>query len=54
MRVSVFYKGRLQDEDAVPKDLLKQPAPAAPVRPARVPARATPQAEEDPNAPVAI
>ena len=54
VRVSVFYKGRLQDEDAVPKDLLKQPAPAAPVRPARVPARATPQAEEDPNAPVAI
>lgn len=54
VRVSVFYKGRLQDDDAVPKDLLKQPAPAAPTKAPRTPARSTPRADEDPNAPVAI
>ena len=50
VRVRVFYRDRLQDEDAVPKDLLKQPAPPPPEK---WPAQRAPAAD-DPNAPVRV
>lgn len=63
VRVRVFYKGRLQDEESVPKDLVKLPPPPAPKERARTPAAAAaPVAKprpaappiDDPSAPVSL
>lgn len=57
VRVRVFYKGKLQDEASVPKDLLKLPAPPSPALPTRVPPpapRPVAPPADDPSAPVSL
>lgn len=53
VRVRVYYKGQLQDEEAVPRELIRQPAPPGPAAPP-APAPARPAAADDPNAPMTL